>query len=58
MVNGFLKLIGKEPYKLDTTNFAKGEEIQEGLREVKDTGIGKAQIEEIDSGNDYASLSL
>lgn len=52
-INGFLKLIGAEPYKHDTTNFAKSQDIREGLRELKDTGIGKDKIEEIDRGNEY-----
>lgn len=52
-INAFLKLIGAEPYKLDTTSFAKNLDIREGLRELKDTGIGKDKIEEVDRGNEY-----
>ncbi len=51
-VNGFLKAIGLEPYKLDTTAFAKNQDIKDALRTVKDTGIAKDNIEKVEEGNE------
>ena len=56
LINRFLKIIGREPYKLDTTDFAKNQAIHKGFSDLSDAGVGKEKIDEIDSGNDYPAI--
>ena len=52
LVNGFLKLIGVEPYKLHTTHFAKNSVINAGLNSVKLANIAKEDISKIQAENE------